>query len=222
MPRAAEIVGDVPHQLDRDALLVGGFAEDADGPERLTVNAGCVEDPPRLLRQPFELGATPALRQEGGDVEENQGGVVGDPPRRELGAHALEGGEGLLDPSEARGDTAFEPRQADEVEGFPEPARQQPDFPEARRGLGMTAEVAEVDQDVEPHAEPEPRVAPRLDERGRQLQHGDRLVVPPEVLERATLLDQQPARDLGRGPHRQRAVEEVERLGEPSRLVLAE
>jgi hypothetical protein len=44
-----------------------------------------------------------------GELEGDQGGVEGDPPLPEVGAHPLQDGEGLLGPPQAGGDEAFHP-----------------------------------------------------------------------------------------------------------------
>src|ERR1700724_3546437 len=123
-PLSLEQGGQLPGQLDGQALLLAGMLEQEKGGHGLAVHLARREDGQDVKGQLLELGDAAFLRIEDREVERHQGGVVAHVTLQELPLHLLEGLLRRPPLAAPERHPPFGPAQADEVEIVAQAKRQ--------------------------------------------------------------------------------------------------
>ena len=145
-------------ELDRGRVALDGFPEKAEGRQGLAVDLEVDEGRRRLAREAADLVRAAFFEVEDGELEDRKGRVVGYAAGLELAPNLAHRLESLGAPAETGRDPRLEPSDAHPVDAVAELAGDPARLGRPRHGLGVPAEVAEVDAEVEGEDEAEPRL----------------------------------------------------------------
>src|ERR1700688_895447 len=170
-----------------------------------------LEDRSRLAGHCLDLGGAAERSVDLGQLEGDQGGVVGVVLLGEAAAHPLENSDRLGGPTQARGDLPLLPVDSQQVELVAHLPGQYLHLSQDLLRLRKLSQVAEIGREVHQHVEPARGIALAVDQSRRLPEQVDGRLVLAELLHGLGLADQQ-RRPLAPLVGGERLVQQCERF----------
>jgi len=197
LPCTGEGGGGLSGEGGGGGFAAGGFLEEEEGGEGFAGDVVMTEDGDHVVGQGADFGGVP-LPQVGDDqVQGGEGGVEGVVVGEERLADGGEEVTGVVVIAQAGGDAAFDPIQAEAIQGAPLLGGEGAEVRQEIGGLGVAAHFGQIVDEVVTDAEEEARVAGGVDEAVGFLEGEDGGVGFRHLNEDGGRYDETPACEVG-------------------------